>query len=207
MEIKGIDISRWQKQPDFDEVAKDEHAKFIIIKAGGSDKGFYKDGQFERNYAEAKAHGIPVGCYYFVGKNFLTETDGTADATRFCKLIQGKTFEYPVCLDLEAPGTGRKTEVTRASIAFLRELEENGYYAMIYSSDVSGFKDRLNLADLKPFDKWCARYGKAPVNVPEKGIWQYSSKGTIRGINGYVDLDIAYKNYPAIIKKAHLNGF
>ena len=39
------------------------------------------------------------------------------------------------------------------------------------------------------------------------GIWQYTSKGSVPGITGNVDINVAYKNYPAIIKAAGLNGF
>ena len=38
-------------------------------------------------------------------------------------------------------------------------------------------------------------------------MWQYSSKGNIPGINGNVDLDISFKDYPKIIKDAKLNNY
>ena len=67
MEIKGIDVSRWQGVIDWKAV-KADGVEFAIIKAGGSDAGFYKDRTFEQNYAGAKENGISVGAYYFVGK-------------------------------------------------------------------------------------------------------------------------------------------
>ena len=38
-------------------------------------------------------------------------------------------------------------------------------------------------------------------------MWQYSSKGSLPGINGNCDMNYAYKDYPSIIKKAGLNGY
>lgn len=86
-------------------------------------------------------------------------------------------------------------------------MESWGYYVGIYASDISGFKSRLYLDDLKAYDKWVARYGSAPKYVPSYGMWQYSSSGSVPGINGRVDMDYSYNDYPSIMKKKHLNGF
>ena len=86
-------------------------------------------------------------------------------------------------------------------------MENAGYYCGIYASDVSGFNDRLILSKLDKFDKWVARYGSKPVVVKSYGIWQKSDSGRISGINGNVDLDEAYMDYPTIIKNAGLNGY
>ena len=66
MTIKGIDVSHWQGTIDWNKVKK-AGIEFAIIKAGGSDAGFYTDSKWEANYKGAKAAGIPIGAYYFVG--------------------------------------------------------------------------------------------------------------------------------------------
>jgi GH25 family lysozyme M1 (1,4-beta-N-acetylmuramidase) len=86
-------------------------------------------------------------------------------------------------------------------------MENAGYYCGIYASDVSGFVERLDLSRLSKFDKWVANYIGKPSCVASYGIWQKSSTGKIDGIKADVDLDEAYKDYPAIIKNAGLNGF
>lgn len=202
----GIDISHWQGNIDFKKV-KNSGVQFIIIKAGGSDKGFYKDSKFESFYAACKNLNIPVGCYYYVGKDCITAIDGEADAKRFIEIIKNKSFEYPTSLDIESTPKNKKQGATDAAIAFCQTLENAGYYANIYSSDISGFHDALQYERLVKFDKWVARYGKSPQYVKSYGMWQYSSKGKIDGITGYVDLDISYIDYPSIMKKKHLNGF
>ena len=206
-EIRGIDVSHWQGEINWSEVAKSDIA-FAMIKAGGSDSGFYTDSEFERNYQGAKNNGVSVGVYYFVGPGFVSEEDGIADANRFLNIIEGKTFEMPIALDLESTSIDDKVGATEAAITFCETLENAGYYVVIYASDISGFKDRMILDKLESYDKWVARYGSEPQYVKEYGMWQYSSTEHIDGITeNSVDKNIAYKDYPSIIKKSGLNGF
>ena len=203
---KGIDVSSWQGVIDWVSV-KEAGIEFAILKAGGSDSGFYTDNTFENNYKEAKAVGLPVGAYYFVGSRCTSKEDGIADAKRFLEIIKGKSFEYPVYIDIETTSPAAKAGATDACIGFCETMESAGYYCGIYASDISGFKERLDIARLEKFDKWVARYGSQPQYVKTYGMWQDSSTGKVNGINGNVDTDISYKDYPEIIKAAGLNGF
>ena len=203
---KGTDVSHWQGVIDWLSV-KESGIEFAILKAGGSDDGFYTDSTFEQNYKEAKAVGLPVGAYYFVGSLCTTKEDGIADSKRFIEIIKGKSFEYPVYIDLESTNPAAKAGATEACIGFCETMEAEGYYCGIYASDISGFAERLDITKLQKFDKWVARYGSKPQYVKTYGMWQYSSTGTVSGISGGVDMDESYMNYPEIIKGAGLNGF
>ena len=204
--MKGIDVSVHQKNINWAQV-KASGISFAILKAGGSDEGFYTDSTFETNYAAAKAAGIPVGAYYFVGPLCISREDGVADAKRFLKMIEGKSFEYPVFIDLEKTSPAYKTGATDACIGFCQTMEQAGYYCGIYASDISGFQERLDLSRLTAYDKWVARYGSKPQYVKSYGIWQYSDSGKVAGIGPEVDLDESYIDYPSIIKGKGLNGF
>ena len=207
MEFYGIDVSHYQGNIDWNAVAK-TGINFAFVKAGGSEDGIYTESMFEKNYAGAKAAGLNVGAYYFPGSNFTSEEAGIADARRFLDIIAGKTFEMPVAIDLEGTKPEDKDGATIATIAFCKIMEAAGYYVMIYGGDIFSFNDRLNLGELDEFDKWVARYGSEPQYVKEYGIWQYSSTDYVDGITeNTVDKDVAYKNYPEIIKNAGLNGF
>jgi GH25 family lysozyme M1 (1,4-beta-N-acetylmuramidase) len=203
---KGIDVSHWQGVIDWLSV-KESGIEFAILKAGGSDDGFYTDSTFEQNYKEAKAVGLPVGAYYFVGSLCTSRADGIADAKRFLEIIKGKSFEYPVYIDLESTNPAAKAGATEACIGFCETMEAAGYYCGIYASDISGFRERLDISKLERFDKWVAIYGSKPNYVKSYGVWQYSSTGKVSGIIGNVDMNEAYKDYPQIIKAAGLNGF
>lgn len=204
--IKGVDISHWNGSIDFDKV-KASGVEFVIIKAGGSDKGFYTDPMFITNYNKAKAAGLFVGAYYFAGKNFRGVEAGFADAQRFIKILDGLKFEYPVFLDIEAQENRYKEEITDAAVAFCEEMEKAGYFVGIYASDISGFKDKLNHDRIKDYAHWVARYGKEPEVCKSFGMWQYSSKGRVPGIIGSVDLDISSVDYAKTITEKGFNGY
>lgn len=203
----GIDISHWNNIYNFDFVA--QNTDFIILKAGGSDgkkKSQYQDVCYQEYYHELNKRGVPLGAYYFVGSNCITAEKGKQDALHFIELLRGKKFLYPVVCDLEATARSNKAGATEAVKTFCNVLEDAGYYAMIYASDISGFKERLYVDRLIGFDKWVARYGSDPVYVKQYGIHQYSSKGIIQGIIGNVDMDQAFRDYPSIMIKKHLNN-
>ena len=206
MQIKGIDVSHWNGCIDFEKV-KASGIDFVIIKAGGSDKGFYTDSKFIDNYNKAKAAGLSVGAYYFAGKDFRGVENGLADAQRFIEILKGLKFDYPVFLDIEAQDNRYKEEITDAAVAFCNMLESAGYFVGIYASDISGYQYKLNHDRIKSSAHWVARYGNEPKVGKEYGIWQYSSKGNVNGISGSVDMDISTVDYSKTIKEKGFNGY
>ncbi|MCC6093489.1 MAG: LysM peptidoglycan-binding domain-containing protein [Lachnospiraceae bacterium] len=205
-EYKGIDVSHWQGHIDWAKV-KASGIQFAIIKSGGSDAGFYTDPRWEENYKGAKANGIAVGAYYFVGPGCISAEAGKADAQRFLAQLKGKELEYPVFMDNEAQPASAKAGITEATIAFCHTLESAGYFAGVYGSAYSGFRDRMDDSKLTPFTHWVAQYASKCTYGGAFGIWQYSSSGKVNGINGNVDLDISYQDYPSIIKAGGYNGY
>lgn len=210
IKLLGVDVSRWQGTINWTKV-KSSGVKFAILKAGGSDDGFYTDRNFETYYKGATSAGIPVGAYYFVGPKCKDRDSGIADANRFLEIIKGKQFAYPVYIDFEAPSTANKAGNTDACIGFCETMEKAGYYCGIYSSAVSGFQDRLDDSRLQAYDHWVADYRGSCGYKGDYGMWQYTSEGKVSGINFLfkvnVDCDWCYKDYPTIMKENGLNGF
>lgn len=204
--IKGIDVSHWNGDIDFNKV-RASGIDFVIIKAGGSDRGFYTDSKFKENYEKAKAANLFVGAYYFAGKNFRGVEAGMADAHRFIAILNGLKFEYPVFLDIEAQESRYKEEITDGAVAFCNMLESAGYFVGIYASDISGFKYKLNHERIKSYAHWVARYGNEPEICKEYGIWQYSSRGSVSGIVGSVDMDLSKVDYSKVIREKGFNGY
>lgn len=203
MSLKGIDVSHWQGSIDWTKVKK-AGIDFAIIKAGGADDGLYKDSRFEENYKNAKAVGIPVGCYYFCANDSDSASKGETMAKHFCELIAGKQFEFPVYMDIEAQ-KGTKAGTTACAIAFGEYMEQHGYWCGIYGSDIATFSDCLEWSKVNRFAAWVARYGGTLVH--SGGIRQYSSTGKVSGISGNVDMDEATINYEPLIKAKCLNGW
>ena len=205
MEFRGIDVSRWQGKIDWEKVKK-AGAQFAILRAGFGRAIDQIDPFFYANYEACKAIGLPVGAYWY---SYATDTAAARKEAATClKAIEGKSFEYPVWFDQEyEPGIKALTDQQRTDIvkAFCGALEDAGYYTGLYCSR-DWLQNYLIPSQLKAYDIWVAAYSSTPGNVPlPYGMWQYSSKGKMPGISGNVDLNIAYKNYPAIIKNAGLN--
>ena len=204
--MKGIDVSRHNKVTDFNKV-KADGVEFVIIRAGGSNGGLYKDPKFEQYYAAAKAAKLHIGAYYDTGKDFISYSNGFMCAGHFLELIKNKNFDMPLVVDIETAPTPYREGITDAAIAFCDVIEKNKGYAMIYASDISGFKERLNIDRLKHLDKWVARYGAKPTYIKDFGIWQRTSAGIVDGVDTIVDIDEAYTNYPTVINRLKLNKF
>jgi hypothetical protein len=129
------------------------------------------------------------------GKGFMSAEAGLSDANYLLQIISGLTFEYPVYIDLELPTPATRNGNTEAVIMFCETVKNAGFKTGIYASDISGFKERLDLSRLGAYDKWVARYGSTPQYVADYQLWQFTSSGTVNGINGRVDSNISYFDY------------
>ena len=202
--IQGIDVSRWQGQIDWAKV-KAAGIKFAILKCGGSDAGFYSDRTFEYNYNEAKKNGIAVGAYYFVGKDCISYEAGQADAKRMLSICAGKEFELPLFIDIEAQDPKNKVGITDSIIGFYDVMKASGRKAGVYASKVSGFKDRIEDDRIQHIPHWVAQYNDNCTYDKPYIIWQKSSKGSVAGISGNVDLNEGVDNLFAANKKTDLD--
>lgn len=203
----GVDISKWQKGINLEQVKK-EGVEFAILKIGGSDAGRYSDKQFETYYKKCKALGIPVGCYYF-GRD-LDVASAIASADHMISLMKGHQFEYPVYYDVEGAMVTKtsKENLTKIVKAFCERVEAAGYWVGIYAS-LSVFNSEMDGNALSHFCKWVAAYRKTkPANYD---MWQYG--GEINFIRSnkiagkVVDQDYCYVDYPSQIKEKGLNGW
>lgn len=206
MNVKGIDVSHNNETIDWNKV-KAAGVQFAMLRCGyGRKHPDQIDTQFERNYKECKRLGIPVGVYHY--SYATTVEDAKLEADFMLELIAGKQFEYPVAFDIEDKTQKflGKNLLTEIAMAFCDKIEKAGYYTAIYSNP-DWLINRLDRDKLSRFDLWLAEWRTTKTYTGAHGIWQYTDKGTVNGIAKAVDMDIAYKNYPDIIKKAGLNGY
>ena len=169
--------------------------------------GLYIDPTFERNYAECKRVGLPVGVYYYTYAT--TKAMADAELAVLKTALAGKTFEMPVCVDVE---DNKLVKLNKGSLTALvdyelRTLESWGVYALLYTG-LNFSLTRLNMAKLKAYDVWVAAYRKSmkkPATSYKYGIWQYTDEARIPGVSTNADMSYAYKDYPAIIKRAGLS--
>ena len=205
--MKGIDVSEHQGIIDWNRV-KDQ-IDFAIIRCS---YGLHNiDKMAKRNIEECIRLGINFGVYFYSyalnDTQVKTEVNTLLD---FIKPYKNKIL-FPVIIDME-DGDGYKEKNGMPSNEMLINICDtacqiigtNGYFPMIYASQ-SWFMGRLRSDKLKKYAKWIAWwYKKAEFDKGEYPIWQYSSKGKIDGINGDVDLNEAYIDFPSSISYLHL---
>lgn len=205
--LKGIDVSKWQGTIDWQAV-KASGIDFAIIRAGLGNNPKQKDTCFERNYAGAKAAGVPIGAYWYSYASGVQ--DAIKEAEACLQVIQGKQFEYPIYYDLEDKSCATLGRIINTQMAkqFLNRLEQAGYYAGFYSY-TSYMMSYINMAEIEGrYTIWLADYRTAYNMTIQRDIHQYSSSGSVTGIAGRVDMNNCTKeDFPAIIKAAGLNGF
>lgn len=203
---KGIDVSYAQGAIDWAKV-KAAGIDFAMIRASRgkvNDRPIAQDVTFEYNITQATANGVKVGVYHYLYASTVTEA--RKEARFFLKTIEPYKITYPVVLDIEEQyqaDLGRK-RVTNIVKAFLDEISAAGYYAMIYCNK-TWLTDYIDMSQLSEYDVWLAQWNTVPTYEGDFGIWQYSSKGVVSGIDGYVDLNISYKDYSSIIRKGNYN--
>ena len=196
MALKGIDVSQWQGNIDWQKV-KGAGVQFAMLRAGYGRNNL--DTKFHRNAQGAAAAGIPVGLYWF--SYALNVEMARREAQYAVELAKKYKITWPIAYDLEydtvsyAVKNGvaiTKSLATQMAIAFCEEIKRLGYIPMVYTNldYLNRYFDRSKL----PYDLWYAQYAST-ASVADKEIWQYSSKGSVPGIAGNVDMNHGYKDY------------
>lgn len=203
----GIDVSKWNEEIDWQAV-KEAGVEFAIIRCGyrGASSGaLVIDPMYEDNIKGAIAAGIPVGVYFFT--QALSEVEAVEEASMVIRLIEEYDVDYPVFLDSEsAGGKGRADgleadERTKIHKAFLETVSAAGYETGIYASR-NWLDDQINMTEMSDYNTWLAEYADVPTYDEYYHMWQYTSKGTVDGIDTHVDLNLCYMNIDTSINHA-----
>lgn len=206
MAVKGIDVSKWQGDVDFNKVKADGY-EFVIINAGYGRYISQKDKYFEDNYKKARAAGLGVGAYWY--SYAVTAAEAKQEAKVFLQAVQGKVFDYPLCYDIEDSSQSKLSNAVIGDMinSFCSYLEGQGHYAALYSY-ANFLNTKVPAECRKKYDVWVAAYDvSTPSYSGAYGMWQYTSKGKVSGVSGNCDCDYAYKDYPAIMSEKGLNGY
>jgi GH25 family lysozyme M1 (1,4-beta-N-acetylmuramidase) len=198
---KGIDISRYQENIEWNKVAADG-VDFAIIRVGyrGSTEGtLVLDPNFHDHLAAALANGIDVGVYFF--SQALNEAEAIEEAEFVLNEIDGYDITYPVVIDIEALEAGEprtqnmtQAEWTAVAAAFCEQVKGAGYTPMIYGN-LRTFLLMLDMSQLEEYDKWVSYYRTLIYFPYQHTIWRYTTRGQVNGIYGDVALNIGFKVY------------
>ena len=200
---KGIDVSSYQGKIDWEKVKP--YIDFAIIRCGyGNDDVRQDDVYYERNSELCMELNIPFGVYLYSYATTLEEA--RSEVLHTLRLIKDKQLEYPVFLDVESKRQMAlpKEKLTEIVKYYCDEIQNAGYYVGIYAS-LDRFNSNLDSKELDAFDKWVAEWNDRFTYKGEAGMWQNTSHEDIPGIDSRVDGDIAFLDYPKVIRDAGLN--
>lgn len=194
---KGIDVSRYQGNINWEQVAGDgvEYAMIRLGIRGYSEGALVLDENYAVNMQGAIANGLDVGAYFFT--QATSEAEALEEAQFVIENLAPYQITFPVVLDVEAVGSSNARtkdltveERTQYVITFCEAVKKAGYTPMIYGN-LKSFLLMLDLEQLEDYEKWFAAYDTSKIYFPYAfSIWQYTDKGSVAGIDGEVDLNI-----------------
>ena len=196
---KGIDVSYFQGEIDWRQVAEDG-VEFAILRVGLRGYGTGRvavDEQFENNVKGAIGNGVKVGVYFF-SQSVDTE-EALEEANFVLEQIAPYRITGPVVYDAELIPDSRTSgltpdERTDMAIAFCDKVAESGYRPMIYLNLNTAFT-AFDLTRLEDYDKWYAHYTSEMYYPYDYVMWQYSESGKVKGIDADVDLNISFEGW------------
>ena len=198
--MRVIDVSEHNGTINW-EAVKAAGIQGAIIRCGyGMDMTSQDDKQWSRNVSECEHLGIPYGVYLY---SYADNADkARSEAQHVLRLIKGRKLSFPVYYDLEQAGIERAA-VANAKI-FGDLIEAVGFWCGVYYN--RDWHNRVIKGQLDRFTRWGAGYGTNNGQMQEKykpgfgeDMWQYSSKGSVPGVPGDVDVNVCYRDFPAEI--------
>jgi lysozyme len=194
----GIDVSNHQVAIDWTKVAS-FGIEFALIKA--TEGTTFRDPSFAANWSAAKANGLARGAYHFPRADLGTNPRDEAD--HFLAIVgsQGLDVGDLLALDIEdSPGSPQPADLLDWVSTWLAHVRANvGFRPLIYST--AGYLAGHNLtnkAELGEHGMWLASWFNTrpttfpapPAGWPLVAVHQWTSKGSVPGIAGLVDLDL-----------------
>lgn len=198
--FKGIDVSRYQGEIDWEAVSKD-NIDYAIIRLGNrgySEGGLILDDTFNYNIEEAQKNKVSVGVYFFT--QATSDEEAIEEAEFVIEHLKEYKIQWPVYLDVEyIDGSKRGDTIsvedrTQYCVTFLNRVKNAGYNVGIYGN-LKTFITMVDMARLQNYDIWYAAYTH-PVYFPyHYDMLQYSEKGNVSGIKSTVDVNVSWKKY------------
>lgn len=188
----GIDVSKWQGNIDWSQVKS--AVSFAIVRAGfrGSSGGIAEDPKAGANIQGASANGLKVGVYFYsIAMNEAQAVEEASLAVAIARKYGGVTL--PIYIDMEDSrqlglSTGQRDAIV---MAFCNTVRSAGYSAGVYANK-NWFTNYLTPSSYGNVSIWLAQYNTEVTYKGRYDIWQYSSKGSIPGISGNVDLNTSF---------------
>ena len=196
---RGIDVSEFQGEIDWDEVKKAGY-DFVFVRAGHrmfESGDLQTDSRAVKNMKRAKKAGLDVGVYVF--SQAVSESEAREEAQLCLDVIKksGVEITLPVVFDpeIQTEYIARINYIsgeqfTDNAVAFCKKIEKAGFTPAIYTN-CSTETDILDMSRLNNAVIWYADYGIIPESPYRFTFWQYSNTGWVEGIpEGMTDLNV-----------------
>jgi GH25 family lysozyme M1 (1,4-beta-N-acetylmuramidase) len=207
--ISGIDVSRFQGEIEWERVGETK-VEFAFVQASRGDGGDCAvapdrcgaDEFYEANYLGATEAGIRVGAYHRAFADGRGRKSARRDARKEANLFLDhvgalREGDLLPALDLESPFGGLNRRSLRAWVhTWLKKVRARLDVRPIIYTNTSSWQAT---GDTRKFARrghrlWVANWGVSSPSVPADDwngegwtIWQYTSSGRVKGIDGRVD--------------------
>ena len=208
---KGIDVSSWQGNIDWNTVKNSGQVDFVIIRCGwGNNDSSQNDAYWLRNASECKRLGIPFGVYiysYACNTSYAVSEADHVLAQLNAAGLSPSQVAYPIYLDLEQQSKSNNRpcgidnwnnevllsngDLANIAQAFCNRIASAGYTPGIYAN-LNWWNNYLTSSVFDNYERWVAQYNSSCWYEGNYSLWQYASDGTVPGISGYVDMNYAY---------------
>ena len=208
---KGIDVSSWQGNIDWNTVKNSGQVDFVIIRCGwGNNDSSQNDAYWLRNASECKRLGIPFGVYiysYACNTSYAVSEADHVLAQLNAAGLSPSQVSYPIYLDLEQQSKSNNRpcgidnwnnevllsngDLANIAQAFCNRITSAGYTPGIYAN-LNWWNNYLTSSVFDDYERWVAQYNSSCWYEGNYSLWQYASDGTVPGISGYVDMNYDY---------------
>lgn len=198
--VHGIDVSHYQKEIDWQRVAK-QNIQFAFVKA--SEGVTMQDTVFCKNWDAMRSAGIVRGAYHF----FRPDVPAALQAQNFISAIDLQHGDLPPVLDVEVAGNRNPAQIIEGVKTWLA-IVEDAYKVkpIVYSNQK--FFNRYLAKNLDGYPVWVARYTSIWNPEIAQGhtwsFWQYGNRGRLQGIDGDVDFNV-FNGSAADLKSLAIN--
>lgn len=181
--IHGIDMSHYQGEVFWEAVGENTKMAYVYLKA--TEGGDRIDHMYEQNIKLAHRYGLKVGSYHF----FRPKTELAKQLKNFMTQCRPGQQDLIPMIDIETKG-GLSTEAFCDSLFKFLDMVEDAYKQKPLLYTGTNFYNRYLCGKLGDYKLMIAQYTtQEPILNDDKDfiIWQYTGKGHINGVNGYVD--------------------
>ena len=181
--VHGIDLSHYQGEVFWETVGENTKMAYVYLKA--TEGGDRIDERYENNIILAHKHGLKVGSYHF----YRPKTEQVKQLENFMTQCRPGEQDLIPMIDIETKG-GLSTEAFCDSLMKFLDLVEKAYKQKPLLYTYTNFYNKWLVGKIPQYPLMIAQYkAEEPVLADDKEyiIWQYTCKGRIVGVKGYVD--------------------